>query len=103
MTAKNLLLLPLLSYTSLCMTTAICFGFLQGIRGRPGFFFRTPKSGMESNDSSRQNFRDIRHDRIPDAEAVLAVLAIVIGLIGLADAVWRLFLSLTAFRSLSLK
>jgi cellulose synthase/poly-beta-1,6-N-acetylglucosamine synthase-like glycosyltransferase len=103
MTPKNLLLLPLLSYTSLCMTTAICIGFLQGIRGRPGFFFRTPKSGVESNERSRQYFRDIRHDRIAIAEAVLASLAIAIGLIVLTEGVWVLFLSLAGFGVLTLK
>ncbi len=103
MTAKNLLLLPLLSYTSLCMTTAICFGFLQGIRGRPGFFFRTPKSGVESNERSRRYFRDIRHDRIAIAEAVLAILAIAIGLIVFTEGVWVLSLSLAGFGVLTLK
>src|SRR5207249_11420287 len=93
MTAKNLLLLPLISYTSLCMTTAICIGFLQGIRGRPGFFFRTPKSGVESNERSRQYFRDVRHERIDIAEKVLASLAFGIGLIVLAEGEWVLFLS----------
>ncbi len=103
MTAKNLLLLPLLSYTSLCMATAISFGFLQGIRGRPGFFFRTPKSGVESNERSRQYFHDIRHDRIAIAEAVLAILAIAIGLIVLTEGVWVLSLSLAGFGVLTLK
>ncbi len=103
MTAKNLLLLPLLSYTTLCMATAITFGFLQGIRGRPGFFFRTPKSGVESNERSRQYFHDIRHDRIAIAEAVLAILAIAIGLIVLTEGVWVLSLSLAGFGVLTLK
>jgi len=103
MTAKNLLLLPLLSYTSLCMTTAICIGFLQGIRGRPGFFFRTPKSGVESTERSRQYFLDVRHDRVAIAEAVLAILAIAIGLIVLTEGVWVLFLSLASFGVLTLK
>jgi len=103
MTAKNLLLLPLISYTSLCMTTAICIGFLQGIRGKPGFFFRTPKSGVESNEGSKQYFRDVQHDRIAIAETVLASLAIGIGLIVLAEGVWVLFLSLAGFGVLTLK
>ena len=103
MTAKNLLLLPLLSYTSLCMTTAICVGFLQGIRGRSGFFFRTPKSGVESNEKSRQYFREVRHDRIAIAEAVFAILAIGLGLIVLTEGVWVLFLSLAGFGVLTLK
>jgi len=103
MTAKNLLLLPLISYTTSCMTTAICIGFLQGIRGRPGFFFRTPKSGFESSEGSRQYFRDVQHDRIAVAEAVLAILAIGIGLIVLTEGVWVLFLSLAGFGVLTLK
>ena len=103
MTAKNLLLLPLLSYTSFCMTTAICFGFIQGIRGKTGFFFRTPKSGIENSERSRQYFRDIRHDRIAIAEAVLAFLAIAIGVIVLTEGVWVLFLSLAGFGVLTLK
>ncbi len=103
MTAKNLFLLPLISYTSLCMTTAICIGFLQGIRGKPGVFFRTPKSGVESNERSRQYFRDVRHDRIAIAETVLASLAIGIGLIVLTEGVWVLFLSLAGFGVLTLK
>jgi cellulose synthase/poly-beta-1,6-N-acetylglucosamine synthase-like glycosyltransferase len=103
MTAKNLLLLPLLSYTISCMTTAICIGFLQGIRGRPGIFFRTPKSGIESNEKSRQYFRDVRHDRIAIAEAVFATLAIGLGLIVLTEGVWVLFLSLAGFGVLTLK
>jgi len=103
MTTKNLLLLPLISYTSLCMTTAVCVGFLQGIRGKPGFFFRTPKSGVVSNERSRQYFRDVRHDRIAIAETVLASLAIGIGLIVLTEGVWVLFLSLAGFGVLTLK
>src|SRR2546428_203307 len=103
MTAKNLLLLPLISYTTSCMTTAICIGFLQGIRGRPGFFFRTPKSGFESSERSRQYFRDVQHDRIAIAEAVLAILAIGIGVIVLTEGVWVLFLSLAGFGVLTLK
>ena len=103
MTAKNLLLLPLISYTSSCMTTAICIGFLQGIRGRPGFFFRTPKSGVESSERSRQYFRDVQHDRIAVAEAVLAILAISISVIVLTERVWVLFLSLAGFGILTLK
>jgi len=49
MTPRNLVLLPLLSYTSSCMTTAIMIGFLNGMRGRTGFFFRTPKHGLPAN------------------------------------------------------
>jgi hypothetical protein len=103
MTAKNLLLLPLISYTTSSMTTAICVGFLQGIRGRPGVFFRTPKSGGESSEKSRQYFRDVRHDRIAIPEGILAILAIGTGVTVLREGVWVLFLSLAGFGVLTLK
>lgn len=103
MTAKNLLLLPLLSYTSSCMITAICIGFLQGIRGKSGIFFRTPKSGIEPSEGTRQYFRDIQHDRIAIVEAVLATLAIGISVAVLMQGVWVLFLSLAGFGALTLK
>ncbi len=103
MTAKNLLLLPLISYTTSCMATAICIGFLQGIIGRPGIFFRTPKSGVESSETSKQYFYDVRHDRVAIAEAVLAILAIGFSAIVLMEGVWVLFLSLAGFGVLTLK
>jgi hypothetical protein len=103
MTARNVLLLPLISYTSSCMMTAISIGFLQGIRGKPGFFFRTPKSGVESGERNRQYFQDIQHDKVVIAEAVFAILAIGISLAVLAEGVWVLFLSLAGFGALTLK
>jgi len=103
MTAKNLLLLPLISYTTSCMTTAICIGFLQGIIGRPGFFFRTPKSGGESTEKSKQYFRDVKHDRIAIPEGALAIFAIGTSVVVLREGVWVLFLSLAGFGVLTLK
>jgi len=103
MTARNLLLLPLISYTSSCMTVAISIGFLQGIRGRAGFFFRTPKTGIESVERNRQYFRDIRHDRVAIAEAVFAILAVGLSAIVFTRGVWVLFLSLAGFGVLTLK
>jgi cellulose synthase/poly-beta-1,6-N-acetylglucosamine synthase-like glycosyltransferase len=103
MSPKNLALLPLLSYAGSSMITAICIGFLQGIRGRTGSFFRTPKSGVDISERSRQYFRDIRHDGIAFWEAVLAILAICTSAIVLTEGVWVLFLSLAGFGVLTLK
>jgi hypothetical protein len=85
------------------MMTAISIGFLQGMLGRPGYFFRTPKSGPEDSESNRQYFRDVRHDRVAIAEAFLAILATGMSLIVLLDGVWLLFLSLAGFGALTLK
>src|SRR5438445_12744194 len=76
MVPRNLLLLPLLSYTSSCMVTAISIGFLSGIRGRPGFFFRPPKTGAQASPNNKQYFRDIRLDKTAIVETVLAAAAL---------------------------
>ena len=103
MTFRNLALLPLLSYTTTCMVTAIAIGFLNGIKGKPGFFFRTPKMGVENNENSNQYFRELRLDRVAIVEVVLAILAIGVSVLVLMQGVWLLFLSLAGFGALTLK
>jgi cellulose synthase/poly-beta-1,6-N-acetylglucosamine synthase-like glycosyltransferase len=103
MNPRNLLLLPLLSYTTSCMVTAISIGFLNGIRGKPGFFFRTPKMGLEVGEKNRQYFRDVNLDRVAIVEATLSVLAIAIGIVILLEGVWVLFISMVGFGILTLK
>ena len=85
------------------MVTAITIGFLNGIKGKPGFFFRTPKMGVESNENSNQYFRDLRLDRVAVVEAVLAILSIGASVLVLMQGVWLLFLSLVGFGALTLK
>jgi hypothetical protein len=51
------------------MVTAISIGFLNGIRGKTGFFFRTPKSGLEHVGDNKY-FRDVQLDRIAIAETI---------------------------------
>jgi len=102
MSPRNLVLLPLLSYTSSCMTTAIMIGFLNGIRGKTGFFFRTPKHGYMA-DGNKQYHRDIRLDRIAIAEGALAILALSMSIFVILDGVWALALTLAGFGTLTLK
>src|SRR5437773_142813 len=102
MSPHNLALLPLLSYTSSCMTTAIMIGFLNGIRGKTGLFFRTPKHGL-GRDGNTQYHRDIRIDRIAIAEGILATMALAMSIIVLLDGVWALALTLVGFGALTLK
>jgi cellulose synthase/poly-beta-1,6-N-acetylglucosamine synthase-like glycosyltransferase len=103
MTLRNLLLLPLISYTSSGLMTSISIGFLNGIRGKHGSFFRTPKNGIEENEISRQYFREIPLGGIAVAEGTLAIIAIGLGIVALTYGVWFLFLSLLGFGALTLK
>src|SRR5207247_8436367 len=102
MSPHNLAILPLLSYTSSCMTTAIMIGFLNGVRGKTGFFFRTPKHGL-GRDGNMQYHRDIRIDRIAIAEGILATMALAMSIIVLLEGVWALALTLVGFGALTLK
>jgi cellulose synthase/poly-beta-1,6-N-acetylglucosamine synthase-like glycosyltransferase len=103
MTPRNLVLLPLLSYTSSCMITAISIGFLNGIRGKSGFFFRTPKKGVEDKEVNLHYFRDLRLDKIAIAESFFATVAIGLSLLVALQGVWFLSLSLGGFGVLTLK
>jgi cellulose synthase/poly-beta-1,6-N-acetylglucosamine synthase-like glycosyltransferase len=103
MTTSRLLLLPLISYTSSGLMAAISIGFLSGISGAHGSFFRTPKTGPEVNPGTRQYFKDLRLDRNAIAEGTLAIAAIVLSVAILEKGVWLLFLSLFGFGVLTIK
>jgi len=102
MSLRNLALLPLLSYTTSCMTTAMTIGFLNGMRGKTGFFFRTPKHGLGKG-GNEQYHRDIRLDRIAVAEGIFAATALAMSVVVLFDGVWALGLTLAGFGALTLK
>src|SRR2546425_11983484 len=70
---------------------------------REGFFFRTPKPGIEGGETNKQYFRDIHLDRVAIAEVTLSVLALGIGMLVLMRGVWILFISLAGFGILTLK
>lgn len=103
MTTRNLLLLPLLSYTGYCMLTASSIGFLNGIRGRTGFFFRTPKAGPSGEVEETEYYQNLRVDRTAIAEGILATLALIISLFVILEGVWFLGLTLIGFGVLTLK
>jgi cellulose synthase/poly-beta-1,6-N-acetylglucosamine synthase-like glycosyltransferase len=103
MNLRNVLLLPLLSYTTSCMVTAISIGFLNGIRGKSGFFFRTPKIGVEGGEKNRQYFDEVSLDHVAIAEIALSALALSISIVVLMEGVWVLFVSLAGFGILTLK
>jgi len=103
MTPRNLALLPLLSYTSSCMVTATSIGFLNGIRGKSGFFFRTPKTGFENQHGNMHYFGDLRLDKIAVAECFLSAMAIGLSILIALQGVWFLALSQAGFGVLTLK
>ncbi len=103
LTPGNLLLLPLLSYTGYCMLTAASVGFVNGIVGRTGFFFRTPKSGPNYELTKTHYFRSIRLDKVAIVEGLLAAVAIVLSVLVIFSEVWFLGLSLLGFGILTLK
>ncbi len=101
-TPHNLVVLPLMSYTTSCMTTATIIGFLNGIRGKTGYFFRTPKYG-QTQDTTKQYHRDISLDNIAIAEGIISAISIALGSLVLFYGVWTLALTLIAFGILTLK
>jgi len=102
-TKSDLLLLPLLSYTGYCMLTATSVGFLNGIMGRTGYFFRTPKAGPGLELSKTHYFHSLRLDRVAVVEAILAALALAFSVLVFFKGVWVLGLTLVGFGVLTLK
>ena len=103
MTTTRLLLLPLISYTSSGLMTAISIGFLRGVSGIHGSFFRTPKTGPDANQGTRQYFKDIHLDKNAIVEGSLGVAAVALSIAILEKGVWLLFLSLLGFGVLTIK
>ncbi len=102
-TVGNLLLIPLISYPGYSMLTALSVGFLSGILGRTGFFFRTPKSGSSKELTKTDYYKSIRLDRVAVVEAVLAASGLVLGVFSTLKGVWFLGLTLLGFGVLTLK
>jgi len=102
LTKRNLLLIPVLSYTGCCMFTASSVGFLRGLRGEAGFFFRTPKTGGNLP-SDTDYFRALTLDKLVILEFILSIIAIVLSAFMFINGVWFLGLSLLGFGLLTLK
>ncbi|HZY47118.1 MAG TPA: glycosyltransferase family 2 protein [Candidatus Bathyarchaeia archaeon] len=103
LTVGRLLLVPLISYTGSGLLTALSVGFLSGITGSSGTFFRTPKTGPDPNRENKRYLDEIHLDRVSIAEGVLAILALGLSISILQKGVWLLFLSLLGFGILTLK
>lgn len=103
LTLRNLIIIPLLSYTTACMVTRSAIGFVEGIAGRRGVFFRTPKRGEERTVAETKYYRDIKLERATIIEGVISVVGLILGVFALLYGVWVLGLSLIGFSVLTLK
>ena len=103
LTIRNMLLVPMLSYVGLFMLTTNSVGFLNGLLGQSGFFFRTPKSGRNTRaiDPDYSNAPPL--DRISIVEGALSTVALVLSALVFLEGVWLLSLSLLGFGALTLK
>ncbi len=103
MTARNLALLPLISYVGYGFLTALALGFVNGIIGRTGSFFRTPKSGSDTSLARTQYFQALTLGRAAIVETTLSILAIILSVPMFLEGVWFLGLTLFGFGILTLK
>ena len=103
LTARNLLLIPMLGYVTVAMLSLGSIAFFYGVFDRPGFFhYRTPKSG--SGETTRKTyFRHLTNDRNAVVEGVLGVAAWVLAVPVYLHGVWFLSLTLVGFGLFTLK
>jgi len=104
MTAKNLMLIPLLGYASGGMLVLGSIGFFYGVFDRKGFFvYRTPKSGPVKEMTKTTYFQHLTNDRTAFVEAILGVAGIILAWMVFIHGVWFLAISMFGFGLFTLK
>lgn len=103
MTARNLILIPMLGYVTGAMLSLGSIAFFYGVFDRTGFFlYRTPHSGSGET-RTKTYFRHLTNDRNAIVEGVLAVGALAMAVPVFFHGVWFLSLSLVGFGLFTLK
>ena len=104
MTARNLMLIPMLGYASGGMLVLGSIGFFYGVFDRMGFFvYRTPKSGSAKEMTKTSYFQHLSNDRNSIVEAVLGVAGILFAWLVFIHGVWFLAISMLGFGLFTLK
>jgi hypothetical protein len=104
MTARNLMLIPLLGYASGGMLVLGSLGFFYGVFDRMGFFvYRTPKSGAEKEMTKTTYFQHLSNDRNSIVEFVLGSAGIFLAWFVFIHGVWFLAISMLGFGLFTLK
>jgi cellulose synthase/poly-beta-1,6-N-acetylglucosamine synthase-like glycosyltransferase len=104
MTARNVILIPMLGYASGGMLVLGSIGFFYGVFDRMGFFlYRTPKSGAAKEMTKTTYFGHLSNDRNSIVEAILGIAGIVFAWLVFIHGVWFLALSMAGFGIFTLK
>ncbi len=104
MTARNLMLIPLLGYASGGMLVLGSIGFFYGVFDRIGFFvYRTPKSGSAKEMTKTAYFQHLSNDRNSIVEFVLGAAGIFLAWFVFVHGVLFLAISMLGFGIFTLK
>ena len=104
MTARNVVLIPMLGYASGGMLVLGSIGFFYGVFDRMGFFlYRTPKSGSEREMTKTPYFQHLSNDRNSIVELLLGAAGILLAWFVFIHGVWFLALSMFGFGLFTLK
>ena len=104
MTARNVVLIPMLGYASGGMLVLGSIGFFYGVFDRMGFFlYRTPKSGAEKEMTKTSYFQHLSNDRNSIVELFLGAAGILLAWFVFIHGVWFLALSMFGFGLFTLK
>ncbi|MDG6909359.1 MAG: glycosyltransferase [Nitrososphaerota archaeon] len=104
MTARNVILIPMLGYASGGMLVLGSIGFFYGVFDRMGFFlYRTPKSGEVKEMTKTSYFQHLTNDRNSLVELVLGGAGILLAWFVFIHGVWFLAISMFGFGLFTLK
>jgi cellulose synthase/poly-beta-1,6-N-acetylglucosamine synthase-like glycosyltransferase len=104
MTARNVVLIPMLGYASGGMLVLGSIGFFYGVFDRMGFFlYRTPKSGSEKEMTKTSYFQHLTNDRNSIVELLLGGAGILLAWFVFIHGVVFLAISMFGFGLFTLK
>ena len=104
MTARNVVLIPVLGYASGGMLVLGSIGFFYGVFDRMGFFlYRTPKSGEAREMTKTSYFQHLTNDRNSLVELVMGTAGILLAWLVFIHGVWFLAVSMFGFGLFTLK
>lgn len=105
---KDLILLPALSYIGACTVVLGAYGFMSGLLGKSGYFYRTPKMGAEEKEAEAMKIRDKVDIPLLVFEFAVASLGLALGVMmalsrNFLPALTLFGFALVTFKSMNLK
>ena len=100
---KDLVLIPALSYIGACTVVLGAYGFISGLLGKSGYFYRTPKMGNGQNESGARELFERRDKPLFIFEVFVCVSSFILSALMFVSGNYLPTLTLLGFAIVTLK